>query len=74
MQEEYANRIKHFVSELKMNDMIMLNARFQKTTKLNKDFDYKNLKSFRIVRIVDNMIYELKFFEVMQSIFSVFHS
>ena len=74
MQEEYANRIKHSVSKLKMNDMIMLNARFQKTTRFNKNLDYKNLKSFKIVKIVDNMIYELKFFEIMQSIFSVFHS
>ena len=74
MQEEYANRTRHSVSELKMNDMIMLNARFQKTTRFNKNLDYKNLKSFKIVKVVDNMIYELKFLEVMQDIFSVFHS
>ena len=74
MQKKYANRIKHSVSKLKMNDMIILNARFQKTTKLNKNLDYKNLKSFKIVKIVDNMIYELKFFEIMQNIFLMFHS
>ena len=74
MQEKYANRNKHSVSKLKMNDMIMLNARFQKTTKFNKNLDYKNLESFKIVKVVDNMIYELKLLEVMQNIFSVFHS
>ena len=74
MQEEYANRIKHSVSELKMNNIIMLNARFQKTTKYNKNFDYKNLKSFKIVKIVDNIIYELKFSKIMQNILSMFYS
>ena len=74
MQEKYANRNKYFVSELKMNDMIMLNTRFQKTTRFNKNLNYKNLKFFRIVRIVDNLIYELKFFEIMQNIFSMFRS
>ena len=74
MQKKYANRIKHSVSKLRMNDMIMLNARFQKTTRFNKDLDYKNLESFKIVKIVDNMTYELKLFEIMQDIFSMFHS
>ena len=38
----------------------MLNNRNIRIIKLNKFLDYKNLELYRIVRIINNIIYELE--------------
>ena len=59
----------------KVNDMIMLNARFQKITRLNASLNYKNLSLFKIIKIYHiNNAYKLNLLATMKSIFSIFHS
>ena len=51
----------------------MLNNRNIKTIKLNKLFDYKNLKSFKIIKVYDNSIYYLKLSTLIKRFHLVFH-
>ena len=73
-QKKYVNVHRAFASKFKVNDMIMLNARYLKIMRLNKSLDYKNLKSFKIVRMINNCAYELELSQIMKKCFSVFHS
>ena len=57
-----------------MKNMIILNNRNIKTIKLNKSFNYKNLGSFKIIKIYDNFVYELKLFIFMKKVHPVFYS
>ena len=52
----------------------MLNNRNIKTIKLNKLFNYKNLKLFKIIKIYDNSIYYLKLLTLMKRLYLVFYS
>ena len=74
MQKEYVNAHRAFASKFRINDMIMLNVRYLKIMRSNKSFDYKNLKSFKVIRIINNCAYELKLFQTMNECFLVFHS
>ena len=51
----------------------MLNNRNIKTIKLNKSFDYKNLKLFKIIKIYNNSIYYLKLSTSMKRLYLIFH-
>ena len=51
----------------------MLNNRNIKTIKLNKLFDYKNLRFFKIIKAYNNSIYYLKLFILIKKLHSVFY-
>ena len=51
----------------------MLNVRFQITRRQNKFLNYKNLKLYRIVRKINDMIYQLELLSTMTNVFSIFH-
>ena len=68
------NRNKHFVSKFKINNIMMLNARHLIITKFNRKFEYRNLNSFKIIRVIDNNVYEIKFSKIIKKIFFVFYS
>lgn len=51
----------------------MLDARNIWISCANKSLDYKNLGPFKIIRVLDNLAYELKLPPSMSSIFPVFH-
>ena len=51
----------------------MLNSRNIKTIKLNKLFDYKNLKSFKIIKVYNNSTYYLKLSTLIKRLYFVFH-
>ena len=51
----------------------MLNNRNIKTMKLNKLFDYKNLKSFKIIKVYDNLIYYLKISTLIKRFYLIFY-
>ena len=53
--------------------MVILDARNIKTTRPNKSLDYKNLGPFEIIRVINNLAYELKLLPAMEGIFLVFH-
>ena len=38
----------------------MLDSRNIKTKRSNKSLDYKNLKLFKIIKVINNIVYELK--------------
>ena len=40
--------------------MIMLNVKNIKINRLSKSLNYKNINFFQIIRIINNIIYELK--------------
>ena len=52
----------------------MLNNRNIKIIKLNKFFNYKNLDFFKIVKIYENSIYELKLLTLIRRLCFVFYS
>ena len=52
----------------------MLNNRNIKTIKLNKLFDYENLKSFKIIKTYDNLTYYLKLLISIKRLHFVFYS
>ena len=52
----------------------MLNNRNIKTIKSNKLFDYKNLRSFKIIKTYDNLIYYLKLLTSIKRLYLVFYS
>ena len=52
----------------------MLNNRNIKTIKLNKSFNYKNLKSFKIIKTYDNLAYYLKLLTLIKKLHLIFHS
>ena len=72
-QEKQINKHRHVVSELKMNDKIMFDSRYINIIKSNRDFDYKNLNFYEIVRAINNTVYELNLSKSMKKVFSVFH-
>ena len=51
----------------------MLNNRNIKTIKLNKSFNYKNLKSFKIIKAYKNSIYELKLSTSIKRLHFIFY-
>ena len=67
------NKNRLSASKLKINDMMMLNSRYLKTIRSNRDLDYRNLDSFKIIRVINNNVYELKLSKFMKDVFSVFH-
>ena len=52
----------------------MLNNRNIKTIKLNKLFNYKNLKFFKIIKTYNNLIYYLKLLISIKRLYLVFYS
>ena len=56
-----------------MNDIIILNSRNIKIIRLNKSLNYKNLELFRIIRVINNIVYELELSDEI-NIYSIFYS
>ena len=50
----------------------MLNVKNIKINRSSKSLNCKNIKKFIIIKVINNMIYELNFFKKM-NIFSIFH-
>lgn len=73
MIAKYINRKRVPALVFKVEDMVILDSRNIKTTRLNKSLDYKNLGPYRIKRAINNIIYELDLSEGM-NIYPVFHS
>ena len=51
----------------------MLDSRFITTIRSNKSLDFKNLGSYKIVRVINNMAYELDLFDSIEKTFPIFH-
>ena len=73
IQEEFANRHRLSASELRLDDLIMLNERNIKTARSNKSLDHKNMRSYKITRVINNSAYELRLPDSMKKVFPVFH-
>ena len=73
-QTEYANRDRHLVSKFRVDDNVMLDKRFIDITRSSHSFDFKNLKLFKIIRVIKNHhVYELKLSKSMFEIHFVFY-
>ena len=70
---EFTNRKRLPASAFKIKDIIMLDNRNIKITRSNKLLNYKNLGSFKIIKVINNIIYKLEFSKGM-NIYSVFYS
>ena len=68
----YTNRKRLLVFAFKIDDIIILNNRNIRTIRLNKSLNYKNLELYRIVRVINNIIYELKLFDEL-NIYLIFY-
>ena len=66
------NRRRLSISEFKKKDIIILNNRNIKIDRSNKSLDHKNFELFKIIKIINNIIYELKLSERI-NIFSIFY-
>ena len=53
--------------------MIIFDFKNLKIARSNKSLDYKNLKFFKIIRVINNNVYELKLSNNIQNIYSIFH-
>ena len=56
-QKNQTNRRKRSAIEFKLENKVMLNFRFLKIMRFNRNLNYKNLKSFTINRIINNSAY-----------------
>ncbi len=52
----------------------MLDSRFITTIRSNKSLDFKNLGPYKIVRVINNIAYELDLPDGIRKTFPVFHS
>ena len=73
-QKKQINRDRHSIFEFRVENMIMLDARYQIITRFNKILDYKNLNLFRVTRVIDNCVYELNLSKIIKNIHSMFYS
>ena len=67
------NRRRHPILKFKIGNIIILDTRNIKITRLNKSLDYKNLGPFKVVRVINNSIYKLKLLSLIAGIFSIFY-
>jgi len=51
----------------------MLDSRFITTKRPNKSLDFKNLGSYKIIRAINNMIYELDLPDDIKKMFPIFY-
>ena len=51
----------------------MLDSKFITTIKPNKSLDFKNLEPYKIIRIINNIAYELDLPDNIKKIFPIFH-
>ena len=51
----------------------MFDSRYINIIKFNRDFDYKNLNFYEIIRAINNIVYELNLSKLMKKMFSIFH-
>lgn len=72
LMTEQANRHRRPAPEFKEGDMVMLDSRNIKTSRPSKSLDHKNLGPYKIIRVINNMAYELELPDGM-NIFPVFH-
>ena len=67
------NKYKIFISKFYNDNLIILNNKNNKIIKPNKFLDYKNLKSFKIIRKINNITYKLKLSKFIKNIFLIFY-
>ena len=51
----------------------MLDFRFITTVRSNKSLDFKNLGPYKIIRVINNIIYEFDLFDGIRKTFPVFY-
>ena len=51
----------------------MLDNRNIKIIKSTKSLNYKNFESYKIIKVYDNLTYELKLFAAMERLHPIFH-
>ena len=66
------NRYRLLIFQFKKRDIIMLNNKNIKINRSNKFLNYKNLGFYKIIKVIDNIIYKLKLSKKI-NIFFVFH-
>jgi len=67
------NRNRRLVLEFKEGDLVILNYRNIKIIRPAKSLDYKNLGPFKVIRVINNLVYKLELFKSINSIFFIFY-
>lgn len=73
LQKEYFNKYRLSTSKFRSKNLVILNNRNIKIVKSNKLLNYKNIKSNKIIRVIDNLIYKLKLLDSLKKVFLVFY-
>ena len=58
--------------EFKEGDYIQLVGKYIQISKFKKKLDYKNFKPFKVIKVINTQLYQLKLLE-NQKIYNVFH-
>ena len=72
--KKQTNRNKYSTSKFRVENKVMLNAKYIKTMRSNNSLNHKNLDLYKITRAINNIVYELDLLEIMSNLFNVFHS
>ena len=70
---DFANRRRMPATAFKVGNIVMLDTRNIRIIRLIKSLDYKNMGPFKVIRVINNIVYELKLPEGM-NVHPVFHS
>ena len=72
-QAEYVNNHRSFASKLKIDDKVFLDICNLNIARSSRSLNHKNVDFYEIVRVINNVVYELKLLDVMKNIWSIFH-
>ena len=77
-QEKYkchVNKIRQSYFEYHVEDQVYVDAHYFAAEKSSKSLEFKNTNSWKIIQVIDNKIYKLKFSEYLKKIsfISIFH-
>jgi len=70
---KFANRNCIAISKFKVDNKIILNTRNIAIAKLSKSLEHKNIDFYKIVKVINNYVYELKLFKSIKLIYFIFY-
>jgi hypothetical protein len=71
--KEFADANRYPAPRFEIGEWVMLNAKHIKTERPVKSLDHKNMGPYQIMRVIDNMTYELDLPQNLKAIFPAFH-
>jgi hypothetical protein len=75
-QIQHVNKERQSHSEYKVDDLIYVNVKDFSFERSSKSLTFKNVESWKIIKVIDNKAYEFKLFDHLKAVelISIFHS